>query len=63
MKGVVMFKIIMNGNIVEETRGFGIALRKAKKIKELFCKAGEVIIEDSRGYVIQRLGGKNVYES
>lgn len=53
-----MFRVIMNGVIMEETKVFSIALLKARKIKELFCKAGEVIIEDSRGFVIQRLGGK-----
>lgn len=53
-----MFKIIMNGNVMETTRGFESALRKALKIKELFCKAGEICIEDPKGFIIQRIGAR-----
>ena len=52
-----MFKILMNGNVIEQVRTYGSALRKAEKIKALFCKCGEVIIEDAKGRVMQRLGG------
>ena len=55
---VKMFKIIMNGTVIETTRGFEAALRKALKIKELFCKAGEISIEDPKGYIIQTIGAK-----
>ena len=52
-----MFKILMNGTVVESVRTYGSALRKAEKIKALFCKCGEVIIEDAKGRVLDRLGG------
>ena len=53
-----MFKVIMNGTVVETTRGFESALRKALKIKELFCKVGEISIEDPKGFIIQRIGAR-----
>lgn len=57
-----MFKILMNGNVVETTRIYGSALRKAHKIKELFCKSGDITIEDAKGHVIDHIGGKNVFK-
>lgn len=56
-----MFKIIMNGNIVETTRIYEIALRKAQKIRELFCKCGDVIIEDDKGHVIALIGARRCF--
>jgi len=56
-----MFKILMNGNVVETTRIYGIALRKAQKIRELFCKCGDVSIEDDKGHVIAQIGGKRCF--
>lgn len=52
-----MFKVLMNGNVADTARIYGSALRKAQKIKELFCKSGEITIEDAKGRVIERLGG------
>lgn len=49
-----MFKIYMNGNLMETVRGYGCALRKAEKIKFLFCKSGEVIVEDEKGFLVGR---------
>lgn len=34
-----MFRVIMNGIIMEETKVFSIALLKARKIKELFLQS------------------------
>lgn len=53
----------MNGNVMESVRGYGAAVRKAGKIKELFCKSGEVTVEDAKGRFITRIGGNNVLES
>ena len=58
-----MFKILMNGNVVEHVRLYGVAVRKAEKIKALFCKCGEVIVEDAKGSVLYRLGGCYVSKS
>lgn len=50
-----MFKILMNGNIVDTCKTYGQALAKAKKVKSLFCKnTFDVIIEDSLGRVLDR---------
>lgn len=57
-----MFKILMNGNVIESVRLYGMAVKKAEKIKALFCKSGEVIIEDAKGRVMQRFGGCNVFK-
>ncbi len=52
-----MFKILMNGTVVDSVREFGGAVRKALKIRELFCKSGVITIEDPKGFVIYNLGG------
>ena len=56
-----MFKIIMNGIVVDSTRGFEAAIRKALKIKELFCKAGEISVEDPKGFIIHRIGARQCF--
>jgi len=51
-----MFKIIMNNNIMDECKTYFQALEKAKKIKELFCQTiYEVIVEDEKGFILDRL--------
>lgn len=56
-----MFKILMNGTVVETVRTFGNAVKKAEKIKALFCKSGEIIIEDAKGRVMYSLGGARCF--
>jgi hypothetical protein len=50
-----MFRIIMNNNVMDTCRTYSQALNKAKKIKKLFCKTYEVIVEDERGLIMDRL--------
>lgn len=58
-----MFKILMDGNVMDSARVYGSAHRKAKQIKKLFCKKGVVTIEDARGNFVQQIGDDNVLES
>jgi len=45
----------MNNNVMGECRTYGQALKKAKKIKELFCQTiYEVIVEDEKGFILDR---------
>jgi len=52
-----MFKIVMNNNVMDTCRTYGQALKKAKKIKELFCKKNTfvVTVETDEGYVMDTL--------
>ena len=51
-----MFRIIMNNNVMDECRTYGQALKKAKKIKKLFCQTTyEVIVENQKGLIMDRL--------
>lgn len=51
-----MFKILMNGNVVDTCRTYGQAVTKAQKVKNLFCKNNtfSVIVEDSHGRILDR---------
>ena len=56
-----MFKILMNGTVVDSVREFGGAVRKALKIRELFCKSGVITIEDPKGFIIHRIGARQCF--
>lgn len=49
-----MFLILMNGNVMDTVNSLSSAIKKAEKIKLLFCKGGEVVIESKNGFVLQR---------
>lgn len=49
-----MFRIFMNGTLMETVRGYNRALEKAEKIKKLFCKSGQVVVEDEKGFPVGR---------
>lgn len=50
-----MFRIYMNGTLMESVRGYYRALEKAKKMKKLFCNSGEIVIEDEKGLPMDTL--------